>query len=319
MGVAPPAPGGPPSAPSGLPEFLDRAVAPPPRRPRGHGWAVVAAVGAVVVVIVATLFVTGAFSSPASTGGATPADPTFQTAQRASSAAASGFPGGPWSPLVGSGVALASPDRFDLAPLLSNLTAAGCNVTAAGTAGSIYLPATPATAGPGSAAAWFFVYSGATLVGISFPLLVAVVVNSTAHVLFTASGGVCALAAVGYQSLSNAPTFLDSSGAVAVANASGGAAFLAQYPGATRGWAVYWSRLVADPTWNVTYTDCAPGSGGQPGTIFTAQIDAVTSGVVASSTGAGTCPSSAFAILPGPAGAVPALRGGAATILPRTP
>ncbi len=255
-----------------LPPFLDRVssgteVRAPPRR---SPWKVIGAIVVVAIFIVGVIFIAGVFPRP----NGTTSTPTFSDAQQAANSAAGGYHGGGWSGLAAVAFATVQATEFTATQIEEVIGAVHCTVTWNPSAPQIIrVPATPAGTSTGGASSWFFLYSNSALA-----LLTVVVTNGSAQPLFTATGGSCALVPAALQPLSGV---VDSSTAVAAANAKGGTSFLATYPEVNRTWAVA-SPLLVGPTWIVNYSECPippPVNASVHSVEFNATVDAQT-GVV---------------------------------------
>lgn len=153
-----------------------------------------------------------------------------------------GFDGEQWSIVFAEGIAAPSP----LGIATSNLTEEVNCTTWVGTPSSeIYVPATPVSAPLGNSNFYFAVFLSS---GGTPPLLFAEVVNGTASLLFTLSGGIGCYSPM-LLTMAPVPTdILDSSQAMALLDASGESAYLSQFPGSLREWFV--EDYGAEPLWN---------------------------------------------------------------------
>ena len=112
------------------------------------------------------------------------------------------------------------------------------------------------------------------------------------RILVTLTGLVCAL--LGEELHAAGANSLDSPQAIAVANAHGGATFLASHPQAARTWALTGTASALNLTqsdWNVVYTMC-PTSGDEPAApkpSFNATLSATSGAVLSSQTTNVTC------------------------------
>lgn len=242
----------------------------------------------IAVVVVATLFASGALPLRGSAPSPSPYA-TFDQAQALATDEASSAYGGEWFAVFG--VALAIPSAVleptgNLTPLLAiaNCTTYWPN----GEPANLDLPPTPATAATGAAAFWLFGLKNA-----SNELVVAVVSDGAASVLVTAQGSSCASTVA---LLAPFPTGeIDSPQIVTTANAAGGTQFLSAHANATRLWATYGGIELGPlgsttPVWSVDYTTCTvPPISGTQGDVFNATIGGTSGAVIANATGTTTC------------------------------
>ncbi|MEM0129331.1 MAG: hypothetical protein QXG65_04125 [Thermoplasmata archaeon] len=283
------------SAPAGDPVAAADRPRPPPRRSRWLPPALAIVVG-VAVATAAFAAAGGLAPAPArSFPGPPDPEPTFAAAASDAAQVAGSYPGGPWAPLAAVAIALPIAAIESLAPLIQNLTGkAGCTVTLSGAdANELTIPSTGSAASPGASSAWIFLEDNATPA-----LLVIAVLSGEAVPVFTATGGVCAIAPLAARALPSAGTVDDSSTAVGLAGGVGGDAFLANASFALRSWGIAWPRILPDPVWNVTYGTCTLGAGNATAELFSATIDAVTSHVLTHGTYQGACPINPLSLLP---------------------
>lgn len=262
----------PPSAPP-LPPFLDRASSgheslPPP--PPKNRWKAVGAIVVVVILLVALIFISGILPRPHSTT----ATPTFSSAQQAANSAAGGYSGGGWQNIIAVAIATNQTTILTRGEIEAEFGATDCAVAWASSApAAVSIPLTPSNAATGGSGAWFFIYANSTA-----SLLLVEVTNGSAQVLFTATGTDCADIATAVAPLS-ATTIVDSSTAVAAANAKGGSSYLQQNPSANRTWLVVGQVFVLAPFWSVAYSACPlppPANSTLNRTEFLSTVDAQT-------------------------------------------
>ena len=195
---------------------------------------------------------------------------TYFQAAAALEAAAAGYGGRSWTVAAAIAEATTSPSVFPL----TNVTA-NCSLTWIGLpVSNISLPTTPVSAAPGTSNAYLAVLTNTS---DSTQAILADVLNGTATlvVVATQSPG-CSL------HLPFAPTppdVIDSPQAIAVANGSGGASFLAAFPDAAREWEL--TPRSGPAAWLVLYVSGC-------GASFDAAIDA-TSGVLLGAFESTTC------------------------------
>ncbi len=253
----------------------------------------VVAVLAVAAVLIALMFggVIPGFLGPAKSSSSTPSSLDYTQAASVAKSTSDNS-GGSWSVFSGAAVGLASTVTIPGAlftDLSANLTTYGCDVSWAGNVvtDGLAIPATPSTAAQGNANFWFFV-----LTATSGALQVVTVSNGTGAILVTLTGLVCAL--LGEELHAAGANSLDSPQAIAVANAHGGATFLASHPQAARTWALTGTASALNLTqsdWNVVYTMC-PTSGDEPAApepSFNATLSATSGAVLSSQTTNVTC------------------------------
>jgi hypothetical protein len=183
---------------------------------------------------------------------------TYAQASANLTAAAAGTDSMNWAVAAVIGEDVASPTSFPLGPVTSN-----CSVTWIATpVSSIYIPATPASAPAGTSNAYLSVLANATS---STEVLLADVINGSANLI----AKVAPTAGCNLSGLTSPlpPNIIDSPQVIAIANASGGASFLAQFPNAMREWQTS-SNSGSAATWFVTYQSPC-------GAVFEAAIVAV--------------------------------------------
>lgn len=306
---SPPSHGASASGPrQGVPTLLEpptRRDEPRRRRPGRNRWKMAGAITVVVVIAVASIFVSGVLfpSSPNATSA-----PSFSGAQRAANSAANGYEGGSWNDIAAVALGVQSSITLPRTTIETIVGANSCQVRWDPLApGAVAIPVTPATAPLGGASAWFFVYASS-----NFTLLMVSVTNGSAQPLFTASAGNCTLIARLVEPLSTT-SVVDSGTALDAANAGGGSAYLAGHPLSNRTWAVVGQIfLVSQPTWYVLYSDCPlppPVNSTVNRTTFTAHIDAQTGALINASTASAACTLALPAVVAMPGGLASGLSG----------
>ncbi len=280
--------------------------APPVRgtRPRRRALAALGVVLAVAVVLALALG-TGVFRS--STGPSPPrttaAFATYEQAEGVAQTAVSGTSGGPWSPILGIGLASATSASVPGGNVtgLSSLTE--CDVAwSGGTAPLVEIASTPGSASPGTAAFWIVGFVNGSSV-----LRLATVSLGNASVLATVSGTECTGLFALTDPLSNS-VVVDSPVVADNTSRAGGSAWLADHPDALQTWEILpggsEGGLSVPPTWHSAYTTCSlvPASG-SIGDQFTANLTAATGYVLATHNGSGSCTESGSVGLVATAGA----------------
>jgi len=248
----------------------------PPRRRRGVRLAVVAGIAAVVVV--AALAVSGVLTPAASPPG--PPYPTYREALATASAAAQPYYGGGWAPIFASGVRLGSNVTVPAENLTGLAALANCTLAwIGGTAPSLVVGATPASAGAGEAAFWTFGFVNGTDSG-----LIVVVHGASASGVATVAGSECRVALLLAAPLTSSAV-VDSPVVAANVSAAGGAAWLASNPGAIEAFEItpgVNALISSPPVWHVEYTTCGFGATGSGvGAAFYANVTAATGDVTA--------------------------------------
>lgn len=240
------------------------------------------------VVIVAVLAVAGILFHK-TTPNSTEPFATLNEADSVAGPAAGHALSGSWSPVLAAGIRLSALVSVPIASLSSieNLTP-GCTLTLApGAPSSLTIDATPVSAPAGHAAFW--------LIGLSNgggSIALASVDLGNPVTLYTLSGNSCP-SEIG----DTAPfpsTESDSPALVAAANASGGSAFLAQYPSSAQilagvgGLSV--DGFTSPPIWEVVDTSCPlPLLFNETGAEFNATLTGAPANVETHATGPVNC------------------------------
>ena len=247
-----------------------------------------------VAVVLALAFGTGLFRS---TGGPSPprttaAFATFDQAESVAQTAASGTPGGPWSPILGIGIASATSASVPGGNLTGLGSLSKCDLAwAGGTAPDVTIASTSGSAPAGTAAFWLVGFVNSTSV-----LRLATVSLGNASVLATVSGSDCTGLFALAVPLSDS-VVVDSPVVAGNASRAGGSAWLGEHPGATQTWEILpggsEDGISVPPTWHAAYTTCSlvPASG-STGDQFTANLTAATGYVLATYNGSGSCTAS---------------------------
>jgi hypothetical protein len=279
---------------------------PPGPVPRSRRWvAPVIALVVAAVLIVAVLAAAGFLFHKASTR-TTEQYSTLNEAESVAGSSASNAISGSWNPIFAGGIRLAAGVSLPTANVSSveNLTS-GCNLTSLpGAPTSLTVDATPASADAGHAAFWIFGLSN----GAGTIALVSVDLG-VPTALYALSGGSCAST---FDTVASFPsTESDSPALVAAANASGGSAFLSEYPNSAQlffgvGGLTYLG-FTSPPLWDVVDTSCpVPLLLNETGAEFNATITGAPASVLSHSTGPVNCALglgssvSGFALVAGP-------------------
>jgi hypothetical protein len=279
---------GSPSSPPGEPAVQTAPSASPPVPLRNRRWFVpVVAIVVATVVIVAVLAVAASLA-PKPAGTTTETYSTFSESESVAGIAASHAESGTWSAELAAGVRIGSSLALPLANLtsLSNLTS-NCSLSVLpGLPSDLTVDATPTSTPAGHAAFWLFGFSDG-----SGTLLLVSVDLGIPTALFSLTAGTCLGSSV---SLDDFPsTEVDSPALVAAANASGGAAFLDDHPGAAQIFAgvggVSYSVITSSPLWEVADTSCPlPYPINETGAAFNATVSG-TGSVLTNSSGPVNC------------------------------
>jgi hypothetical protein len=265
------------------------ASADPAPVPRSRKWVTpVVAIVVGAVVIVAILGAAGFLFHKATTS-TTEQFSTLSEAESVAGPSAGHALSGSWSAVFAAGIRLTALVTLPIANLskIGNLTA-GCTLSPApGAPSSVTVDATPASAPMGHAAFWVIGLSN----GAGSMALVSVDLGTPATLL-TITGSSC-LGALG--DIAPFPsTESDSPALVAAANASGGAAFLAQYPSAAQILAGVGGISVdgfgTPPIWEVIDTSCPlPLILNETGAEFNATLTGAPANVETHATGSVNC------------------------------
>jgi hypothetical protein len=218
------------------------------------------ALGGVVAVVVAAMFLGFGYSGMAPWSGDLPgyhpavsstvSTISYSSAARIASGTASGVTGAPWGFM--SAVGIDSSTSIQL-PNPTNSTGisepiAGCGLT--GPPPSFTIPASSGAVGFGLAAAWLFEAQNQT-----GAILVIGVLNGVPSVLAQSSGSSCSMPGVSFTPI--AANVLDSTSAAGIANAWGGSAFLANHSASI---AVY--EIVGSYSFQLSWSPPPPGLNG---------------------------------------------------------
>jgi len=263
------------------------------------------AVVVAAVVVVAVLTTAGFLFHKASTN-TTEQFSTLQEADSVAGSVASHAIAGSWNTLVAVGLRLSAGVTLPTTNLSSieNLTSACTLTNLPGAPTSLAIDATPASSAPGHAAFWIFGLSNSagTILLVSVDL-------GTANALYTASGSSCSTT---FGSLSPFPsTESDSPALVAAANASGGSAFLSEYPDSAQLMAGVGGftalGFTSPPVWDLVDTSCPlPLLLNETGAEFNATLTGAPANVLTHTTGPVNCALglgssvSGFALVAGP-------------------
>lgn len=168
---------------------------------------------------------------------------TYSAASSAMTTAAAGVDGLSWGVSAVIADAAGSPSEFPLANITAFCTMAW-HVTPVS---QIYVPATPASAAAGTSNAYFALLANDT---VPTEIVLADVINGTAQVVATTNESSACQLPFGQGILPS--NVIDSPQAIALTNASGGAAFLTMFPGASKEWEI--SPGGVPLAWFVVYT-----------------------------------------------------------------
>ncbi|MGA8275627.1 MAG: hypothetical protein WB789_05865 [Thermoplasmata archaeon] len=267
--------------------------------PRSRRW--VTPVFAIIVAAVVIVGILGAagFLFHKTTANTTEPYATLNEADSVAGPAAVHALSGSWNAVLAAGIRLPAQVSLLLANLSSveNLTS-GCTLTAVpGAPTSITVDATPNSVLAGHAAFWLVGLSN----GAGSIALVSVDLGNPVA-LYSFAGSTCATElgdVVGFPS-----TESDSPALVAAANASGGAAFLAQYPSATQLLAglggISVDGFTSPPFWEVVDTSCPlPLLLNETGAEFNATLTGAPANVETHATGPVNCAAGLGSSLPG--------------------
>ncbi|MGI0068125.1 MAG: hypothetical protein ACREB9_06895 [Thermoplasmata archaeon] len=250
---------------------------PPGRSRRRTGVLVGSLVAVVVIVVVASLFASGAIKLSTGTNSGTAGElvPASSSALDQANGAAAGTSGGPWEPFAVVGLASAVGTLLPESALVSAIAITGCTATwIGGGAESLVLPATPPLSADGTAAAWLVAYLSSPA---TYPtsVLVVAVTNGSAQSILLLTAGDCALAGIAFDPLTSFTGLANSTTAVLAANNAGGSEFLGNQTVATRVFALS-ASVLTQPTWDVGYTTCGIGENSSVGSTFSDSVDALT-------------------------------------------
>jgi hypothetical protein len=226
----------------------------------------------VALIVVSGLYLAGLLpvGSTTSSNGSTAGPGTFEAARSSGDRFAQGYDGGGWQ-LLAAG-AFVSRGGASLPIIGPGITLGNCSIQAEPSLTSIQSPAFGGNYSSGASPLWELVYGG------SKGGLVVGVVDGTPGAVATISGGFTCLELLG--ALSAIPsTVADSSDVGPTVAAAGGAAFLAQHPGANLSMSI-WGGVSLFPIsipggWRITYSLCSFTSmDPQPAPQFTANVSA---------------------------------------------
>jgi len=252
----------------------------PPTARRTRPWLLAAlAIAIGLLVVLGLLYASGYFSHAGSAAGSSSPWVTYAGAESAAAGAATGTVGGPWLPVFAAAFVVAHAASIPASNLTTVLSAVNCTATwTGGTAPTVSLPATPASAGVGHSGFWIVGFRNS-----AGELLVASVLAGNASVLLTAGGSRCMSDVLSLVEIPS--SIVDSPVAVANANAAGGAAFLSEHSNVSQSWVVFGGVNffgVAEGLqgWTIEDTTCSlPPSIDQIGASFNA-TEPGTSGTV---------------------------------------
>ncbi|MCI4332015.1 MAG: hypothetical protein L3K19_09275 [Thermoplasmata archaeon] len=178
------------------------------------------------------------FAHRADVGGSTPQ--SYFQAEAVAALLTASWVGGPWSAVAAEGLALPTAVTIPGSNASNSTPFSPCVPTLGGVGGhsSVSIPATPSSAAPGLAAAWFLTYAdaGGNLTLVS-------VLQGHVSVLQSIAAQPCTLGIGQIHAIS--PSSIDSTKAAAIADAWGGTAFRANFTGSAAIYAIQGSETVS--------------------------------------------------------------------------
>ncbi len=263
-------PGPPPSTP--FPVTAPPGAAPPVPLPPSHRklWiGILGAVAVVIVIVLAVLFVTGAFSSHASGPTGTPL--AYSQALSPAQSVSVNETGGPWTLVAAEGIGVKSAVS---APNIAGTVGSGCTSSlATGAPASYTMDATPSSATPGEVAAWVFIAANPSndtllLIGVnaSSAVPLGLVSNCSSISEFTGMGPIVGL------------TVVNATVVAASFNLNGGSSFLRSTSVSYQAFVLFGNSSLfnGEALWVVLYSTCSLTATSGTGTLLAATYTATT-------------------------------------------